>query len=177
MMTRRVKDTRFPVWIFLTSLGMMFLVSGVHMGLITVLGLFELNPWVQSTILICFWVSISLAFTFFTTWQIRKTYEKPMMDMAEATRKVAEGDFSVYVAPYHNADDQDYLDVMILDFNKMVEDLGSIETLKTDFFSNVSHEIKTPLAVISNSAQLLKKESDLTEKQTEDVEMILSASK
>ena len=177
MMTRRVKDTRFPVSIFLVSLLTMFLVSGIHMGLITMLGLFELNSWVQSIILISFWVSISLLFTLFTTYQIRKTYEKPLMDMASATRKVAEGDFSVYVAPYHNMDNLDYLDVMILDFNKMVEDLGSIETLKTDFFSNVSHEIKTPLAVISNSAQLMKKRADLTEEQIEDVKLILGASK
>ena len=51
--------------------------------------------------------------------------------MSDAAAKVANGDFSIYVPTTPTANKQDYLDVMILDFNKMVEELGSIETLKT----------------------------------------------
>lgn len=100
-----------------------------------------------------------------------------MQKLAQAMSKVAKGDFSVFVPPLHTMDKQDYLDVMIMDFNKMVEELGSIETLKTDFFSNVSHEIKTPLAVIHNNAELLNRKSITEERRLEYSEAILHATR
>jgi len=105
---------------------------------------------------IMYWVLGAAAFTVFTKQQFNRHYQYPMSEFAEATRKVASGDFSVYVSPRHLAGQMDYMDAIIMDFNVMVEELGSIETLKTDFFSNVSHEIKTPLSVIQNYAQGLK---------------------
>lgn len=128
-------------------------------------------------LIILFWVLCASILTIVTFHQINHWYEKPMRDFAKATNQVAEGDFSVYVAPIHSADKLDYLDYMFLDFNKMVEELGSIETLKTDFISNVSHEIKTPIAVIQNYAECLQKESVSGEQRMEYAKAIEDASK
>ncbi|MDD3797403.1 MAG: HAMP domain-containing sensor histidine kinase [Lachnospiraceae bacterium] len=178
MKTKGVRNSHFPVIIFLMTFFVILLVGGIHTGIVT---FFNETAWgsslggvAKTTIVICYWILIAGGFTVFTAWQIRKAYEIPMKELAKATDAVAHGDFSVYVPLLHTSENMDYLDVMIMDFNKMVEELGSVETLKTDFFSNVSHEMKTPLSVISNNAQLLLTKGDLSEEQQEAIEVILS---
>ena len=122
-------------------------------------------PMEKLLAIIVFWIVTAMGFTILTIRQINRRYRDPITQFAEATEKVANGDFSVYVSPKHTASDkQDFIDKIFVDFNKMVEELGSIETLKTDFFSNVSHEIKTPLAAIQNYAEILRKDN-LTDQQ------------
>ncbi len=154
----KIKENLFPPSLFAIYLGVLLLMAGLHTGLLVFMDMAGWGNLVQTVIPMVYWGMVAVGLTLFTRKKIRDTYEGPLHKMAEATKKVSEGDFSVYVPTIHAADKLDYLDVMIMDFNKMVEELGSIETLKTDFISNVSHEMKTPIAVMKNYAELLAAE-------------------
>lgn len=123
------------------------------------------------------WAVISLLLTLLITFHMHYRLIIPIRELSKATKLVANGDFSVYVPTRHTTDKLDDLDVIFLDFNKMVEELGSIETLKTDFFSNVSHEMKTPIAVIQNSAEMLQKGTLSIEEQHSYIDNIIKTSK
>ena len=161
---KRIRNDRFPLSLFFVYLVVLLLMSGIHTGLIVGMNQLGWSDLLQTIVPLLYWAGVAVGLTLFTRKQIQRVYEEPMHRFAEAAKQVASGDFSVYIPPLHTSDKLDYMDIMLEDFNKMVEDLGSIETLKTDFFSNVSHEIKTPLAVIQNNAELMRMEP-LTEKQ------------
>ncbi|MDR0812978.1 MAG: HAMP domain-containing histidine kinase [Oscillospiraceae bacterium] len=122
-----------------------------------------------------YWGLITLVFCFITRYMRRRTWEKPMETLSTATKQVAEGDFSVFVRPIRKDGKKDYVEVMFDDFNKMVEELSTIETMKTDFISNVSHEIKTPLSVIQNYAFALQKADISPEQRQEYTDTIITA--
>lgn len=173
----RVKKKLFPIPVFFSAFAAFALFTTFQMNVIGEYIDYKSIPLAKQISLVVFWILIAAIFTVLTNHQIRKYYQEPIEDFSDAARKVASGDFSVYLAPRHTADKSTQLDVLFSDFNKMVEELGSIETLKTDFFSNVSHEIKTPLAVIQNNAELLSM-TPLTEAQRKEyTDNILLATK
>lgn len=170
-----IRESRFPPSLFAIYLGVLLIMSGVHTGLLVLMDKLGWNDFIQSAVPILYWSAVAIGLTLFTRRKVRKTYDIPMRQLAEATDKVAHGDFSVFVPPIHTLEKKDYLDLMIMDFNKMVEELGSIETLKTDFFSNVSHEIKTPFSIIQSHAELLHSDHLPENQRKEYTEMILKA--
>ncbi|WP_455542580.1 HAMP domain-containing sensor histidine kinase [Intestinibacter sp.] len=93
--------------------------------------------------------------------------EKPVRQILDATHRITNGDFKVRIEPIHVLGKRNELDIIIDNFNKMAEELSSIETLRTDFISNVSHELKTPLSIIQNYAALMQDENttDLERKE------------
>ncbi|MDQ0359419.1 HAMP domain-containing sensor histidine kinase [Breznakia pachnodae] len=104
------------------------------------------------------------------------SYEKPMRRLSEAMEQVTEGDYGVRIRPLKNNNDS-FINDTYEDFNKMVEELNTTETLKSDFIANVSHEIKTPLSVIQSYALALQDDKLSESEKIEYTETIISASK
>lgn len=94
----------------------------------------------------------------------------PITRLNRAMRKVAQGDFSIRLK------DPGYIREMREsheNFNIMTQALGTIETIQTDFISNVSHEFKTPINAIEGYAMLLQDEHLDEQERAECTEKIL----
>lgn len=116
-------------------------------------------------------LSIILVFTIICTLSdiLRRKLmvERPVKRILNATQKIASGDFSIKLTHEHNYERYDEYDLIFDNINTMTAELSKNELLKNDFISNVSHEIKTPLAVIQNYAKLLQNEKLAKEKKQE----------
>ena len=98
-----------------------------------------------------------LTFLFGTIDYIRRKImvERPVKIITAATEKIMQGDFSVRIAPMHGAGMEGFNQIGKA-INAMAKELSGTETLRTDFIANVSHELKTPLAVMGNYATMLQ---------------------
>lgn len=110
---------------------------------------------------------LSLIFTIIDTIRRRITVEGPVKRITDAAEKIIKGDFTVRVKPQSRFASDETFNRVIECFNKMAEELGSVETLRTDFIANVSHEMKTPLSVMQNYATLLQAENLSEQKRME----------
>jgi signal transduction histidine kinase len=104
------------------------------------------------------------------------SWNRPMRHLSEAARKIAAGDFSVRIVPLRKDGKKDFVEVIFDDFNTMAEELASIELLKNDFIANVSHEIKTPLAIIQGYAAELQNEALEPKQRSEYIKTIITSS-
>lgn len=112
-------------------------------------------------------IFLSVLFTLIDYVRRKYTTEKITKHIAEAAQKVVEGDFSVRIEPVNRLSADENLNEIIHCFNTMTAELGSVETLRTDFIANVSHEMKTPLSVMQNYGKLLQMPELSEEKRME----------
>lgn len=109
-------------------------------------------------------VLLSVLFTTIDVVRRKLTTEKMTKHIMRAARELVQGNFDTRIEPVGRLITENNYYEIIDCFNKMAQELGSLETLRTDFVANVSHEMKTPLAVLQNYATLLQK-PDLSEEE------------
>jgi len=134
------------------------------------------NPWIMVLVDSSYVFLVGFLVSIITRYISYRGFFKPILEIRQAARKVAGGDFTVRIHSQRKDDKKDELEVLIDDFNKMVEELATIETLKGDFIANVSHEIKTPLAIIQSYASALRKKELSQDEKQEYVKTIIEAS-
>ncbi|MBQ8149794.1 MAG: HAMP domain-containing histidine kinase [Clostridia bacterium] len=100
---------------------------------------------------------LTAAFVAMDALRRRHMVEKPLRRITDAANRLMQGDFSVRIPDTGSIDRMDALAEVAACFNQLAGELSGIETLRSDFVANVSHELKTPLAAIQNYAVLLQR--------------------
>lgn len=124
------------------------------------------NPFIPTIILIFMSVIIGTSISLF----VAKKILNPITHFTNATNEVAKGNFDLKIderSPIGEIQD------LTKNFNLMVRELSSIETLRNDFIVNVSHEFKTPIATIEGYATLLQANNLSDTEHQEYIELII----
>ena len=119
-----------------------------------------------------------LTLLFGTIDYVRRKFmvERPVKLIPEATEKIMHGDFSVRGRPMHGAGMEGFNQIGMA-INAMAQELSGTETLRTDFIANVSHELKTPLAVMGNYAAMLRRPGITEDEKNEYAKAISEAAR
>lgn len=120
---------------------------------------------------------LSVLFTAIDALRRKYTVQKPVERIVAGAEKMIQGDFSVRIPRQTSLVLEDPFQDIIDCFNHMAQELQSVETLRTDFIANVSHEMKTPLAVMRNYGTLLQAPDLPEEKRLEYAKGITDGSR
>ena len=115
---------------------------------------------------ITFWniVLLTCGFVGLDIIQRKIKVDRPVKKIKKALQEITGGDFTVRLDG--SREQQSFAEIMD-SINCMTEELSGVETLRSDFIANVSHELKTPLSVIQNYGMLLQDPEISEETRTE----------
>lgn len=172
------KKPHSKLWLYFT--GIVFAtISAVFLLISTLwLALFELNyisidPRDRHAPLFIFALGSLLLGTVIAVY-VGKLIIRPIQNIGKAFEELSKGNFEVSVS-----ENQKLMEIreMAQRFNAMVYDLYHIETLRSDFVANVSHEFKTPITSIEGYATLLQNPKLTKDKHDHYVDKILENSR
>lgn len=125
-------------------------------------------------LIVCFVLSAAAALVEYIRHKVQ--VERRVQEILEGTARMAQGDFSVRFTSLDSWGYYDDFDRIKENLNTLAKELSKTETLHSDFVASVSHEIKTPLAMLNSHAQLLAKGNLSPEKTKYHAERLAQAS-
>ncbi|MBQ8585806.1 MAG: HAMP domain-containing histidine kinase [Butyricicoccus sp.] len=166
------------VWAFLMFFGLIafvitcsFLVFGAAVDLPEAeVRAFAPLVFFNALILTVFFVAVDLV-------RRKVTVDRPVREIRRTLRRLTEGDFGARVSMKHLGVRESRFREIAESINRLAEELAGVETLRTDFIANVSHELKTPLAVMQNYAVILQQRGLPREEQEEYARVIAESSR
>ena len=163
---------RFAGVVFVTILTTFLLITAIWL-LLYVFNVIPVDPHERKIpVLLLFLGSLLLGGAI--ALYVGKVIIKPIQRIGDAFHEVSEGNFSVRVPEDEKIDE---IREIARRFNSMTYDLSHIETLRTDFVANVSHEFKTPISSIEGYATLLQNPALSEEKRLYYTDKILENSR
>ncbi|AGM98055.1 HAMP domain-containing sensor histidine kinase [Streptococcus iniae] len=111
-------------------------------------------------------------------WQGSIHLTRPIQQLNQAVKEVAKGNFDYQVVrkkyPNDTADYHNELDELSQNLNQMAQDLKNLDQMRQEFISNVSHELKTPVASLVGVSDLLASHQLTCEDQAELLQIMQS---
>lgn len=126
----------------------------------------------QVAIIICLLVcTLTMLFGGIMLWFGAVHLTKPIGEVTGAVKRVASGDFTVHIDRKTQSSGEyeftNEIDELARNFNTMTAELNGMDYMRKDFISNVSHEVKTPVAAITGFTEILM-EGGLSSKEQQE---------
>ncbi|WP_410512415.1 HAMP domain-containing sensor histidine kinase [Paenibacillus sp. BR2-3] len=95
------------------------------------------------------------------TWIIAQILSRPLLQMQSATRKIAQGELETRL----EIRSKDEIGTLAEAINDLAVDLQRYRDTRQEFFSNISHELRTPITYLEGYSKVVKEQLYETEEE------------
>ena len=136
--------------------------AGVVVYVATVQEIYESLHSIQLKILL--WLIIVAGVVLIASMFVMKTFTRPIGELSEGIRKMTGGDLSARV----NVRGNNEFSELARAFNSMSEKIEALDITRSQFVSNASHELKTPLSTMKILIETLLYQDPMDTAMTKD---------
>ena len=169
-MRKTLRNSKKLRWFFLSCI-IILSAAAIATLVAVLLFAFDVTNSTTAMVLLCIAVAIA-AVAAVLSMLMSRVILAPVTRLSEASRQIARGEFGLNLT--YDGTIPEFQDTY-QSFNTMAKELSAIETLRSDFIANVSHEFKTPLTAIEGYAMLLQDHELPQKEQAECAEKILQS--